>query len=532
MNREDNTVSVLQKAISYYGIKVTNNTIKGTLKSSSFYPSFRSICDALTEWKVDHFALKYYPTEIRDLNSPYITHFNNGAGQIAFVTGYENGSVIFYDSYQTKKKIRWDEYVKKISGAIIVLNPDENSGEKDYAKKMQEELLERFLIPTLSGVVALIISLLLINKVFLRSQQIPWQQYVLLFTKFVGIFFSAMLLMKEYEIDMPFAEKLCHISKKINCNSVLNDKAAMVFGPVGWADVGMIYFLGSFLVMLQGNFQAFNGFLVVVSILSLPYTIFSVWYQGLKLKKWCPFCIMVQVILVAELLIHLSFLPNAGFTPALFTNFVITFLAVGVIQILLTMYMRESGKAKFTYGKLQKFKKNPDIFRTLLFGQKHNDIKTSEKSLLFGKLDSGLRITAFLSPHCSHCGGAYAKIVDLLKSGSVALVNIVLIGVDSKILDTLHHLLKNCKEDDALSMLDQWYKSDHLERSTFQDNYCLVDAEEVSGDINTENNNLMKDCEVTGTPTFFINGYRLPSQYELDDIKYFVEIFNKNEVLT
>ncbi len=32
-----------------------------------------------------------------------------------------------------------------------------------------------------------------------------------------------------------------------------------------------------------------------------------------------------------------------------------------------------------------------------------------------------------------------------------------------------------------------------------------------------------------GTPTFFINGYKLPAQYEIDDLRYFREIFNAKE---
>jgi hypothetical protein len=32
-----------------------------------------------------------------------------------------------------------------------------------------------------------------------------------------------------------------------------------------------------------------------------------------------------------------------------------------------------------------------------------------------------------------------------------------------------------------------------------------------------------------GTPTFFINGYKLPTQYEIDDLRYFREIFKKEE---
>ena len=102
--REDNTVSVIQRAIRHYGIRVTGNSVRDTLKSHSYYPTFISICDALNEWKIEHYPLKYSQDEIKDLKSPYITHFNSGGGQIAFVTGYENGSVVLYDSYLNEEK--------------------------------------------------------------------------------------------------------------------------------------------------------------------------------------------------------------------------------------------------------------------------------------------------------------------------------------------------------------------------------------------------------------------------------------------
>lgn len=520
--REDNTVAVVQRAIRHYNIRVTSNTVKDTLKSSLYYPTFKSICDSLSEWKVEHYPLKYNPEEIKKLKSPYITHFNSGKGQIAFVSGYKNGCVVYYDSYHSKKKIEWDEYVKKISGAIILLNPDKNSGERNYGKKFQEELLNKLIIPAIIWIVALIVSVLIINNTLFPTLQISWQ-YVLLFTKFIGIFLSALLLMKEYEIYMPLTEKLCHISRTINCNSVLNDKRAMAFGTIGWADIGMIYFMGSLLIILQSSFTRWNGYLIAASMLSLPFIIFSVWYQGHKLKKWCPFCIMVQVVLVAEFLFQLSFLHVADFSLTVLSIFVLTFLTVGVLHVLINLYIRESRIAKFNYRRLEKFKRNPEIFRTLLFSQKHYDIKITAKSLLFGKLNSDLQISAFLSLNCSHCAVAFTKVVEFLRCESNVQVNLVLSGGDNKIIDTLFHHQRIGNENGALILLDQWYKSDQLAKSSFQEEYCMIDATEVSREIIFENHNIMKDCGITTTPTFFINGYKLPHQYGIEDITFFRE---------
>lgn len=525
--REDNTVSVVQRAIRYYGVKVTNEAVMETLKSSSYYPSFRSICDAFKEWKIEHYPMKYNPNEISKLESPYITHLNTGGGQIAFVIGYEDGSVSYYDSFNNLKRIQWEEYKKLISGAIILLNPDQNSGEKGYDQKWQLEQLNNRILPSVAVIVLLVICVLLIKRVINSDVLIPWQHYILLLTKFAGIFFSLMLFLKENEINLKVAERICHINSKINCNSVLNDKAAIIFYPVRWADVGMIYFTASLLVMLQSNLQFWNGFLLIASTLSLPAVSVSIWYQGIILKKWCPFCIMVQILLITEFIIQLSSLHLTDFSIGLFTTFLMTFLGIGVLQVIIDLYLEKLRSSEHKNIILHKFKKNPVIFRSLLFSQKQIDITTTDNSFLFGKNDSDLVVTAFMSLHCSHCAKAFSQIKDLLKSESDFRFNIVLLGITAKFLDTLSYLIKNGNENDALNLMDRWYKSDHIARSKFQDDFCLIEAEEVSGEINKESQIIVKECNVTGTPTFFINGYKLPTEYEIDDLKYFSEIFRK-----
>ena len=145
--------------------------------------------------------------------------------------------------------------------------------------------------------------------------------------------------------------------------------------------------------------------------------------------------------------------------------------------------------------------------------------------------DSSIKITAFLSLQCSHCARAFDKIKELLKSDPNTGISIILITSDVKMLNTLHHLNRINKDDDALTLLDQWYTMDPYSRSKLSDNLCIPEVDDVSKEVSNENYELFKKCNVSGTPTFFVNGYLLPDQYEIDDIKYFSEVFTRKEVV-
>jgi hypothetical protein len=112
----------------------------------------------------------------------------------------------------------------------------------------------------------------------------------------------------------------------------------------------------------------------------------------------------------------------------------------------------------------------------------------------------------------------------------ILIILLVSITSDQKIINTLYHLKRNGKDKEALNIIDEWYNSDTYSRHRFSDEYCIPEAEDVSKEVSNVNTRLFKDCEVIGTPTFFINGYKLPNQYNIEDIKYFAEIFKKKEM--
>jgi len=191
------------------------------------------------------------------------------------------------------------------------------------------------------------------------------------------------------------------------------------------------------------------------------------------------------------------------------------------------MYTREKISNEDHYYRYLGFKKNPVILRSLILNQKHFNIPVTNTSLVFGMKDSLLKITAFLSLHCSHCARAFEKIKEILNSDQEVTINLVLVTSENKILNTLYHYRNLNRETEALSLIEQWFNTDPYTRNKVSSALCIPDADEVSQEVNNENTKLFKELEVFGTPTFFINGYQLPHQYDIDDIKYFSEVFEE-----
>lgn len=528
-SREDNTVGVIQRAVYHFGIRVISSTVNEALKSHPDYPTFKSICDTFNEWKIENHPLRYEIDELVNLQAPYIVHFNQSGGRIGFVTYTGHDHVTYYTSFNEKRKINKREFAKNCSGAVILINPDESSGEMDHSAKIKNEQINKSIIPLA------ILAILILIILSIDNHLVPGNDFnnkvilTLMFTKIVGIVLSILLILHEFEIHLSLTDRLCQFNKATNCNAVLHDKASKVFGWIGWADVGFVYFLGSFLFILQSPDEDGFSLMALLAALSVPYPLFSIYYQAFVIKRWCPLCLGVQLILLTELIIFLPQLLRLSFSLNSVAMLVFTFLAITVVYILYVLFQRERISKQFYFYKYLRFKNNPNILKTLLSNQIHYDIPFSENSLMFGDRNASIRITAFLSLHCSHCARAFEKVRNILRNERNILITLVLITKDNRILSALYNLNNQGKPTDSLKLLHQWFSSDPFSRTMLTEGLCFPEDIDISDVVVEENVRLFKECNVIGTPTFFINGYRIPYQYEVDDIRYFREVFKERE---
>ncbi len=120
--------------------------------------------------------------------------------------------------------------------------------------------------------------------------------------KLAGVVITVLLLWYEIDKANPVLKQICGMGSQTNCAAVLGSKQAKLFGGVSWSEIGFFYFAGGFISLLVSGANAAYTLqlLAWLNVLALPYTIFSVYYQWRIAKQWCPLCLGVQAVLIAE----------------------------------------------------------------------------------------------------------------------------------------------------------------------------------------------------------------------------------------
>lgn len=125
---------------------------------------------------------------------------------------------------------------------------------------------------------------------------------LILLLKVTGLLASFVLVLGT--LDAPVFKRFCPRNPIFDCKRVIDSPAGMVFGLVHTADLGVLYFAGTLLVLLisafSPGFYYLALYLGLLNLLTLPYTIFSVAYQVFRMKRGCALCLIVQAVFWLE----------------------------------------------------------------------------------------------------------------------------------------------------------------------------------------------------------------------------------------
>ena len=524
-NKEENAVFVLQKAIKHFKIKVTETSVKELLLAHPHYPSLKSVCDALNKWKIENYPLNLELDEIRALEMPFIAHLKISGGKFVFVEGIKNNQVTFCASEGKAINEDFEKFSEKLSGAVVVMVASENSGEREYWQIHQNEILNKSLLPL--GIISLFV-LVIFNMISGTASfsSIGFIFWGLVTTKILGLTASIFLVLHELKVHTTLADKICGFSSKTDCDTVLSSNASKLFGWVNWADAGIIFFSGSLIFLLGASGNNSLWILAIISVLSLPYPVFSIYYQSVKLKKWCPFCLIVQVVLIAEFFLLLTAFKSIQFSSIDLLQLFVSFSIPAAIWFTFKAYYNKSGEQSKEHYSFLQFKRNPEIFLHLLQSKGYTEFHENENSLVLGNPNAKLTVTAFLSLYCNPCAGAFNKLKKLLDDCPEVKVNAIFSVYDDeeskKLINTLYSTYYKKGAEPTIDLLYKWYSmpkqtSKSIHENGLQENYV------VAKQVGEENKSLFEKYKVPGTPTIFINGYKFPNQYEYGDIEFYID---------
>jgi thiol-disulfide isomerase/thioredoxin len=131
---------------------------------------------------------------------------------------------------------------------------------------------------------------------------------------------------------------------------------------------------------------------------------------------------------------------------------------------------------KYLRQELNSLKANEDVFEVFLKKQAHYAVNKSDSQILFGNPDAGLRITVLTNPFCNPCALMHKRI---------------------------ERLLKDTNDKICIQYIFASFASD----LDFANKYLIA---------------AYMEHDRSSLPTILVNGYQLPENYKIEDLRYFV----------
>lgn len=454
--------------------------------------------------------------ELSAIETPFVAQFDE---RLAIVLGMTEDRVDYYVD-GSKKSDDLDVFKEKWSGVALVIEPDDQAEEREYKQNKQKETYSNILKVSLFASALIIIAFIGVRQYLFSDLG----RIILLALNLIGIYVGYLLILKQIQFHSASADKICSLFKRSNCNNVLESKAAKLWGIIGWSEAGIGYFTSNTIIILF--FPILIPFMALINICAMPYSIWSIWYQKVKAKQWCPLCLLVQVLFYAIFTVTLIF----GFIriPAINLNDILSIALVYLIPFaiisLLVPVLSQSLKVSKITQTMNHWKMKDEVFDSLLKSSTYYEVDPSLSQIVFGNPEAATQITVVSNPHCGPCGSAHEKLDYLLDQiGDEICMRLVFInfkqdGIENSGKFLIAAYLNNDTET-AREIFYRWYtKEKYATEKTYEKYGYDIEAEEVVAE-QEKHKNWSDENEIPKTPTILINGYTLPRIYDITDLR-------------
>jgi thiol-disulfide isomerase/thioredoxin/uncharacterized membrane protein len=518
-----NSYLVTRKLLELLEIPFSKDYLHDQIDSHPEQESLLSISDTISKYKVDSLAIQIGEDKLDQIPLPTVVQMNGDSYPIfSCVSKVSEDKVTYLDEKGKFSEISRKEFVTKWTGVTLLVEKKENASEPGYEKNRKEQLTYHSLI-FLLGTVGILWLIGLLGSLEGNVSYLlgVWS---LFFLKMAGLVISSILLWTEVDKENAAIKEFCSGGKSVDCHTVLDSFS--IAGIISLSTVAFAYFFsGVSLLMItsfSGSALQLMKFLSFASLVIVPI---SIYYQGVKIKKWCLFCLWISGVLILEFATSQMLFTNLD-PPGLMEMSVFTFLFLSSIVgwLKLKPYLLSKGEKNRYKSKLAKFMSNSEVFDFLASGSRK--ITTNPEGLgIFLKGESSkYHILKVCNPYCGPCAKTHPLLEELYEEGNIDLQILFLAGGEDEIkLNTVRHLMGVASKGDSAytrQALDDWYIPKEKNYSVFASKYPL------NGELKRQEEIIKKMeawCvleQITHTPTIFINGHELPEGYTVEDLKY------------
>jgi len=466
---------------------------------------------------IENVAIKVPKEQFIELPESFLAVYND---TMVLVTKTKT-SITIETEEEKQLKLSFNEFLTGWNEVIVAIEPNTNS------VMQNEKINTKWLSNTLPVILLIILSINYNNYNVIST--------LLLVTSLIGLLLSVFIVQEKFGIKNKISSKFCNINPNTSCDSVIKSSKSEINKWVGFSDLPLLFFSSSVLaIMIQPKSASIIiGFL---SLIAIPVIGYSVWLQKMQLKKWCVLCLAVSAVIVLQSFVF-------GFTTTSFSNITAIngfgFLFSAILLTTIWLFVKPIFEAKIKAEKgeneLKKFKRNYEIFSFL-----SKDIPVlkgfdSLEGLTFGNKIAKAQLTIIISPSCGHCYKAFEDGFNLVKKFPERVFLQVLFNVNPEnndnpykaVVETLL-AISNINSENAESAISDWHIK-KMDLETWLKKWKMNTADMKANHQIHQQYNWCLENEFNYTPVKIVNNKLFPNEYDISEIKYFVNDFSQEK---
>ena len=529
MNNVLQMTTIVNKYLKLSNVKVSENTVSETIQNHPKPDSLACIKDVFNEMGVENLVLEFNSSEndkLLELPTPFISHLVND--EFIIVTNTSDKYVEYYSSATGEVKEHWSIFQKQYTGIALVAFPLQNTLDTNTLslKSVIQNNQKYF-----GNIIALLFVVSIASFMFNIYNDGHKFLTALLMLKLLGLVITSLLIFHEFQQNDSFVHKVCK-ANKMDCDVILKDEDAKLFGLISWSDLGFIYFSGGLLaIIMRQNIFLTIDILFLINIPCVLFSFYSLWFQLVKTEKLCLFCMGVLAVFWLEFGFFMFFIKDINLYNAIRVSDILS-LSLGFLLPIAFLLVAKPIWLKYNHLKtiqtnFNKIKFNENVVKTLSESNPLLSTPESVPVLAYGNKTDKNNLTIVTNPNCGPCVKEYETLKRYMNGCYddlqinfifwVSPLDKVKNSEKYKVTKRLLALYKNHGAENTLKAMNDWYTW-KMSLEDWSSKYPVEN--EDSDDLLTAQYEWCQKNDIKYTPTTFFNNRELSNHYSIDDVKY------------
>lgn len=460
--------------------------------------------------------------EISMLNFPCILHIHGD-----FAIGLDKSKdKITYKIQGKITETTHEIFQKAWTGYALVVVETTEAIEPELKKHKQEELISKVKLYSIPILLTLALIVGVVDNTI--NKELSFCYLLELSLSIAGILVCVMLMQKQLFNKSKYGDRLCSLFHHADCNSVLDGPKAKIYG-FSWSEIGLGYFIAN--TLFVGLNQSYFLYVSVINWIAMLFGVWSIYYQWKSVHSWCVLCISVQVI-IWLLGVQSAWYYLSGAEHLMFSFSTATFVGIMYVVSMLAVHnytanYSDQNDRIYAIQRYKAIKADPTVANALIKKQVHYETSLDNSKILFGNRDAQILISILSNPHCNPCARMHERVDRLLETyGDEICVQYIFSSFNERLDDSCRYLI-SCynpnKPQKSMEKFSKWFSSEKNDYEPIIAKYSAnIHNDEVEAEWN-KHKEWRKNTKLATTPTILVNGYKLPEEYEIEDLTMIID---------